>query len=333
MIDVFLMAALVQALPPTAGIILLGDRNQLASVEAGSLFADLCGPGRSGWSSELCSQMEKLTGDQVYTVNNSRPEIADSVIHLGRSYRFRDSSGIGSLAEAVNSGSMDRVDAVLARDFSDLEITHCQGRERQEWLQEQILAGFSPIHQAPDLEQALAAMEQFRFLCALRRGSAGVEGINALAVRELRRAGLIGRDTDFFRGKPIIIRSNQYDMQLFNGDTGILWPDTDNRVRAWFRRPDNSLYPVSPARLPEHDPAYAVTIHKAQGSEFDRVLLLLPEEESRVLSRELLYTGITRAKKKLILCSGQNILAFSVQQPIRRFSGLADRLWGGGERG
>ncbi|MCI5147165.1 MAG: hypothetical protein D3923_16965 [Candidatus Electrothrix sp. AR3] len=201
--------------------------------------------------------------------------MADSLMLLRTGYRFQENSGIGSLATAVNSGSLAGVEQVIREDFPDLKVEHCMGGERELWLREQILLGFQDMVAASSLEQGFTALEKFRFLCAVRKGPAGTEGINSMAATTLRRAGLIGRDSDWYQGKPIIILRNQYDLQLFNGDTGILWQDDQGRLRAWFRRTDNSLYPVTPARLPEHDTAYAVTIHKAQGSEFERVLLLL----------------------------------------------------------
>ena len=329
MIDVVLMANLVQALPETTQLILLGDRNQLASVEAGSLFSDLCGTGEPAWSSQLCAQLSQLTGEEERPQSaDTPPAMADSVVLLRTSYRFRDKSGIDSLARAVNKGSMDEVEQVLSTDYPDLEVQFLTGSERDRWLQEQIIQGFQAMACASSVEEAFAAMETFRFLCAVRKGPAGVEGINDLAEQTLQKCGLIDPGTDRYQGKPIIIRRNHYEMQLFNGDTGILWQDEDGMLRAWFRHPDNRLYPVSPARLPDHhDTAYAITIHKAQGSEFEQVLLLLPEEESRVLSRELLYTGITRARSKLILCSDRTILATAVRHQTSRYSGLKDRLW------
>lgn len=329
MIDVVLMAALVQALPAKTRLILLGDRNQLASVEAGSLFGDLCGTGEPAWSAPLCDRLRQLTGAEQLPQATSTPVMADSVVLLRTSYRFQDTSGIGSLAAAVNSGSMEQVDSVLAvaDDYPDLQVCTLTGSKQEQWLTEQIIQGFKAMVSAPSVEEAYAAMQKFRFLCAVRKGSAGVEGINSVAEQVLAKAGLSNSDTDWYQGKPIIIRRNQYDMQLFNGDTGILWNDQDGQLRAWFVRPDNSLYPVAPARLPEHDTAYGITIHKAQGSEFDQVLLLLPEEKSRVLSRELIYTGITRARNSLILCSDPEIIATAVRQRTRRHSGLAEKLW------
>lgn len=328
MVDVELMAALLQALPPQARLILLGDRNQLASVEAGSLFADLCGAADPAWSAPLCERLRQLTGEGALPQATTPPVMADSVVLLRDSYRFQEASGIGSLAAAVNSGSVIQVDSVLAEasEFPDLQVCCLTGANREQWLRKQIIQGFHGMVTASTVEEAHKAMQQFRILCAVRRGPAGIEGINTLAEQVLRRAGLIDADTDRYQGKPIIIRRNQYDMQLFNGDTGILWKTGDGQLRAWFMRPDNRLYPVSPARLPDHDTAYAITIHKAQGSEFDQVLLLLPEEKSRVLSRELIYTGITRARSSLILCSDPEILATAVRQRTRRYSGLSERL-------
>lgn len=327
MIDVVMMSALLRALPAHTRLILLGDRNQLASVEAGSLFSDLCGNRQLGWSVPLCTALEKITGSKGVQEKDHTAAMQDSVVMLRTSYRFQETSGIGTLASAVNSGSMDEVQKTLTETHPDLEVQYATGRERENWLREQISKGFGPMLKAGSVEEAFSAMEQFRFLCAVRKGGAGVEGINRLAGQVLRRAGLIAGDTDLYQGKPIIIRRNQYEMQLFNGDTGLLWNDEGGRLKCWFRHPDNTLYPVTPARLPEHDTAYAVTIHKAQGSEFDQVLLLLPEEERRVLSRELIYTGITRARSTLILCASPEILTAAVNQRTKRHSGLAEKLW------
>jgi exodeoxyribonuclease V alpha subunit len=326
MIDLLLMAALLQALLPHTRLILLGDRSQLASVEAGSLFADLCGSGEPAWSPKLCEELRQLTGTEHVPTGNQGGPLADSCILLRQGYRFQGGSGIGSLAAAVNRGAAEEVEEVLRGGFADLHVACCTGREREAWLRERILDGFAGMVGAASLEEAFAAMEQFRFLCAVLKGPNGTEGINSLAAAVLAKVGLTAPNTDWHRGKPLIILRNQYDLQLFNGDTGLLWPDGRGRLRAWFRQPDGGLRPISPTLLPEHEAAFAVTVHKAQGSEFDQALLLLPEEDSRVLSRELLYTGITRARTRLVLCAGREILAAAVRQRTRRYSGLAEKL-------
>jgi exodeoxyribonuclease V alpha subunit len=327
MIDVVLMNGLLKALPAKTRLIFLGDQNQLASVEAGSLFADLCGTEKPAWSAHLCDQICLLTKTNGLTSASPASPIADSVIQLRTSYRFKDTSGIGALAKAVNNGSIKRVTSVLDKHFSDLKVKYITGDDRETWLRKQILHGFHNMLKATLVEEAFSAMEKFRVLCAVRKGPAGVEGINTMAHQVLCQADMIGKDTDWYRGKPIIIRRNHYEMQLFNGDAGILWPDTKGQLRAWFRRPDNHLHPFPPGRLPDHDTAYGITIHKAQGSEFDKVLLLLPEEDSRILSRELIYTGITRARSRLILCCTPKSLATAVKLRTRRHSGLRKKLW------
>ena len=345
MIDVEMMVSILEALPAKTRIILLGDRNQLASVEAGSLFADLCGNdcgnNTPGWSSQLRAELEQLTKmsstssslsplkKEKKAEQSSGNALTDSLILLRTSYRFQENSGIGSLAAAVKKGAVEQIHQVMKNEFTDVELVQHTGKTRQEWLEEKIVQGFQPILTATSPEQALAAMDAFRFLCALRKGPDGVQGINALVAQVLRQAGLITpHKTDWYQGRPIIILRNQYEMQLFNGDTGILWQDKQGRLRAWFRRPDNSMMSISPARLPEHETAYAITIHKAQGSEFDQVLLLLPEEDSRVLTQELLYTGITRARSKLMFCASLERMITTVLRKTQRFSGLAEKLHG-----
>ncbi|XOF34654.1 MAG: exodeoxyribonuclease V subunit alpha [Candidatus Electrothrix sp. YB6] len=335
MIDVGLMVALLQALPRKTRIILLGDRHQLVSVEAGSLFADLCANNEPVWSARLCAQLEGLTGitglQNVLQNASSADPLADSLVVLRNSYRFQGNSGIGSLAAAVNSGDMEKVDKVITSDYADLEVMQHTGEERETWLRQQIIPGFRRILEAASPEDALCALEEFRFLCALRNGPAGVEGINTMVTQILRQNRLIsgssGR-TELYPGKPVMILRNHYELQLFNGDTGILWKDGQGRLRAWFRQPEKGLASVSLSRLPEHETAYAITIHKAQGSEFDQVLLLLPEEDSRILTRELLYTGITRARTRLILCTDRDILATAVGRRTKRHSGLEEKLRG-----
>jgi exodeoxyribonuclease V alpha subunit len=326
MIDLTLMDALLSALPTSCRLILLGDRSQLASVEAGSLFSDLCADGTNSWSPEICTKLGRLTGQAPPLLSSPAPTINETVVTLRTSFRFHDKSGIGTLAAAVNSGRMADVEECLHTGFDDLRIKYLNGANREPWLRKQILEGYRSMLDAQTVEEAFAAMENFRILCAVHKGPTGVEKINTLARRVVSNAGLIVGDTDWFQGKPIIIRRNQYQMRLFNGDTGILWNDETGRLKAWFMQSDNQLRPITPARLPEHDPAFAITIHKAQGSEFEHVLLLLPENDSRVLSRELLYTGITRAKTRLVLFGDPALLSTAVHRKTNRWSGLADQL-------
>ena len=326
MIDLALMDALLKALPPNCRLLLLGDRYQLASVEAGCLFGDLCADADNQWPPDTCERLTRLTDRPAPSRVTSDPAIHEAVVTLRTGFRFHDTSGIGTLATAVNSGRMAEVEKCIQGNCSDLLVAFPDPGAREQWLQQQIIEGYRAMLEATTVEEAFAAMEKFRILCAVRRGSSGVEGINLLAERALIDAELISGETDRYPAKPIIIRRNHYQMQLYNGDTGILRHDDQGRLKAWFMLADGRLHPFTPARLPEHEAAWAITIHKAQGSEFDRTLLVLPEEDSRVLSRELLYTAITRAGKQLVLCADPKILAIAVGRRTQRFSGLADRL-------
>ncbi len=320
MIDVVLMAALVEALPEKTRIILLGDHNQLTSVEAGNLFGDLCF--RSQRTEDRRQKVEELGQGGYLPFSDRNP-----VIRLKKTYRFHEKSGIGLLAKAVNDGDLIRTEQIFASGFADIDykipVSYSQNRQ---WLRGQIINGYAAMVSASSLADGFQVMEEFRILCAVRRGSSGSEEINLLAEKALQERGYIPFGAALYKGKPIIIRKNNYGLQLFNGDTGLLWPDGQGQLMAWFKREDNRFLPVTPARLPEHDSGFAITIHKAQGSEFARVLLILPEDESRVLSRELLYTGITRARNKLLLMSRLDILAKAIMRRSERYSGFQDRI-------
>ena len=281
MVDLALMAKLFQAIPPSARVILLGDKDQLASVEAGAVLGDIC-------SASL----------------PTKHVLADCVVQLQRNYRFGEQSAIYRLSSAINTGQPDEVLRIL-RDCqggvaTDLVAAALPRRaELKAALRERVTAGFSAFLKASDPLQALAALAQFRILCALREGPFGVAGLNQMTEEILDEAGLLRPQGPWYSRRPIMITRNDYNLKLFNGDIGIILPEKESgEPRAFFPGPDNTLRQFLPLRLPEHETAYALTVHKSQGSEFDRVLLVLPDRDSPVLSRELLYTGITRARKR-----------------------------------
>jgi exodeoxyribonuclease V alpha subunit len=328
MIDVPLMAGIVRALPPGARLIMLGDRDQLTSVEAGSLFADICALNRPAWSTALCSRLEELTGESLEQAGAVEETLGDSIIILQESYRFTEKSGLGTLARAVKAGNAEVFGQVATGgDYPDLGFHRAAGGGLDAWMTERLYAGFLPCFSAAGPREALAALNDFRVLCAVRDGAAGVSGINLAAEQIFRRRGVVRTSAPWYRGRPIMISVNHYGLQLFNGDTGIAWPDEEGRLWAWFLHREGGLRRVALSRLPGHETAYAVTVHKAQGSEFSEVLFILPPAESRVLNRELVYTGVTRARNRLTLCGDPELLAGSINQHVVRFSGLRDRLW------
>ena len=178
--------------------------------------------------------------------------------------------------------------------------------------------------------QALQAFAQVRVLCATREGSFGLHCVNEIIEKALRARHLIPSGGQLYAGKPILITQNDYQLELFNGDIGILWPDSADKLRAWFVQGEgeDSLKSVSPSRLPAYETAYAMTVHKSQGSEFHRVWLLLPQVESELLSRELIYTAITRAKEQVDIWADKEVLACAIRRKTKRMSGLQEKLYG-----
>jgi exodeoxyribonuclease V alpha subunit len=261
--------------------------------------------------------------------SNAAPDpLGDCLVLLRTSRRFHEGSGIGALARAVNSSEPDVVAEVLLAGKPDLHFEETREVVHPAWLRERIEQFFVPLFAARSPRGALRELGRRRLLCALREGPSGVEGINRLAETIFRRLGRIPPGERVYPGMPIIIQRNDYGLGLFNGDTGILWPDDQGRLQAWFFQKDGGVRPVSLARLPSWQTSYAITVHKSQGSEFDEVLLILPQDDVPVLSRELLYTGITRAREQLALFGPRSLLLRGVQRRVVRYSGLNDKLRG-----
>jgi len=326
MIDIPLMARLLSALPPRCRLILLGDRDQLASVEAGSLFADLCSGAGNGWSQAPAARLEALTGNALNI--EEAAGFNDSLLLLEKSYRFHKKSGIGRLAAAVNSGNRAALQRVMQGGYDDLDFFSPRDSELAALVEARVAPGFAASLDAAGPHDALAILERQRVLCALREGPYGVAGMNGMVEAALRRRGLIRDAHRWYRGRPLLITANHHGLGLFNGDIGIVWPDEQGRPRAWFPEPSGGLRSIAPTRLPEHETAYAVTVHKSQGSEFERVILVLPLADSEILSAELIYTGITRARKALEIWAPRQLMETAIGRRVRRHSGLAVRLWG-----
>ena len=341
MVDLPLLARTVAALPGEARLVLLGDRDQLASVEAGAVLGDVCGRGgHPGYSPELAQTLAEVLGVGAGQVPSSaapgRP-VADALIFLRRSYRFGPESGIGALAARVNAGDTAGVLALLSavraqdgREPPGLRHRTVGEGERAAQVERLVVPRLHAVLEAPGPSEALATLGSFRVLCALREGPWGVGTFNELVERALRRAGLVPRDREAYRGRPVMVTRNDYATGLFNGDVGVFWPDTaaGGALRVFFPAPGGGLRALLPARLPAHETVYAMTVHKSQGSEFDEVLLVLPERVSPVLTRELLYTAVTRARAGVEIWGPEATVAAAVGARVERASGLRDALWG-----
>lgn len=329
MIDLPLMARLLAALPAHARLIMLGDKNQLASVEAGSVFADISGDdaGRD-YSAAFTAQLNAATG-QALELEGKGEGFGDSVALLRKSYRFTGEKGIGPLARAINAGESDSALALL-KDGQDGVIYQTIGADDiQARLVTQVSDSYVGTFASNSPREALERFNVFRILCAVRSGPLGVEQVN-LSVEEILRAkGLIQAKGEFYQGRPVMVTRNDYSLGLFNGDVGIIWPDPEagGALRGWFILPDNTMKRVLPSRLPGHETAFAMTVHKSQGSEFERVLMLLPFEVKPVLTRELFYTGITRAKHQVEVWGNDEIIRHCIKTPVERTSGLGEKVY------
>ena len=304
MVDLALMSKLVLAIPQHARLILLGDKDQLASVEAGAVLGDICDTGRThGFSKDLSKRFQEINGDtfEVSLINDNGPGIQDCVFELKHSYRFGTDSGIRAVSLAVNKGDGNLALRILkGGEYDDIRWKDLpKPGTLQRVLRETVLYCFKPYLKTGDPREAFSLFGRFRILCALRKGPLGVYSLNLLVEQVLREESLINPEKRWYQGRPVMITKNDYQLGLFNGDIGIILldPVTDHDLRAFFLSPEGDFRSFLPIRLPEHETVYAMTVHKSQGSEFDEALLLLPDQHTPVLTRELIYTGITRAKK------------------------------------
>ena len=335
MVDLALMAKLVDAVPPGARLILLGDKDQLASVEAGAVLGDICDAGREhGFSQTFRQTLCEILTLPEHTLPSLEhtQALQDSIVLLRRSYRFDEKSGIGALAAAVNRAegreAIDRLQGDTDGGLSWRDTP--EPSTLREVLAERVFDDFSAVLKAGSPQEAFTALERFRVLCALRSGPYGLKTVNALVEEEMRRRGLISGTEPWYRGRPVMVLRNDYSLRLFNGDVGIALPDPNagGDLRVFFPIPEGGLRTFRPGRITEHETVYAMTVHKSQGSEFERVLMLLPDRPSPVLTRELVYTGVTRAKKAVEVWAVEEVFLDAVSKRVERTSGLRDALWG-----
>lgn len=327
MIDLPMMDSLLAALPQHARLVLIGDKQQLASVEAGSVLGDLCAYPEGVCRTDAQQNLLQTTC-QVPKTSGTAVSFADSVAFLQHSYRFDARSGIGALASAINEGSGARVRAVLKQGYQDLIylptgtgidnlLAHMQA-EYEHFFQA-IKSGASPA-------QVLEAMSRFQVLCGLRRGMFGVVAVNEAFEARLQQQGLIQMQGRWYAGRPVMITRNDPSLKLYNGDMGVALPEPDTgRLQVWFETA-GTLVAYSTSRLPQHETVYAMTVHKSQGSEFKRVTLVVTDA-AQVISRELVYTGVTRAKQHCTVFGSLKVLCQAAEQPTIRMSGLAERIW------
>ncbi|MBU9850898.1 exodeoxyribonuclease V subunit alpha [Rahnella aceris] len=374
MVDLEMMAALLAALPEQARLILLGDKDQLASVEAGALLSELCQRANGGhYLPHTRDWLQSVTGEQIpdSLVDPQGTAMDQAVVMLRHSYRFDAQSGIGQLAEAVNDGDVKALKQVWKHGYADLAqltLSADDDAELRDWVVKggakqfpaaarregveppvgyqhylNVMIQARPADNEPPeafnrwAAKVLLAYSQFQLLCALRGGRWGVEGLNQRIADILRKEGLLKASIGWYPGRPVLVTRNDYSQRLMNGDIGITLEIphrlADGTVvptlRVAFLAGDGTqdIRWVMPGRLQAVETVFAMTVHKSQGSEFTHTALLLPENLSPILTRELIYTGITRARHWFSLgcVGGMNaVLPDAVKRRVLRASGLIE---------
>ncbi|MCG6878394.1 MAG: exodeoxyribonuclease V subunit alpha [Deltaproteobacteria bacterium] len=373
MIDLEIMAALLSALPKTARLVLLGDKDQLASVEAGAVLGDICQNGNgAGYTSETTAWIQKQTGYNLGAFEGKGTPLDQHIILLRKNYRFGKASGIGALAKAVNKGDPKAVEDIWHMAFTDIchlsmnSIDdecfshlilegHCRPKDMQtaQGAVANPQSAFHNTHSAmgygaylervksgPEkgsedlwLRSVIEDFSAFQILSPLRGGLWGVRGLNEKTAEILFRHGLITAREGWYAGRPIMITRNDYNLGLMNGDTGIVLPVSDDNspdgitLKAVFPVANGVLKKVLPSRLNHIETAYAMTVHKSQGSEFDHTALVLPNHTTPVLTRELMYTAVTRSRRWFTLVNPRrDLFAEAVKRRTYRASGLGRLL-------
>ena len=343
MVPLSLMARLLAAVRPTARLVLVGDPRQLASVEAGAVLGDIVGPSATGLrlSAGARAALQQVVERPVFAADpGPGAAVADGIVVLRRVHRF--GPGVAAVAEAIDRGDADGVverlrtpsaEVTWIEAAPDLDLARADELVQVRRSVIESATAVVTAARAGDGAAALRALRSVQVLCAHRRGPGGAVAWRLEIERWLRSAvpgygGVAGssRSGRWFPGRPLLVTENDHSLGVFNGDTGVVVETGGGRLRAVFDR-RGQLLEVSPTRLGAVESLSAMTIHKAQGSQFGSVVVVLPSPTSRILTRELLYTAVTRAQTTLTLVATEASVRAAVTRPIARASGLGEALW------
>ncbi len=323
MIDLGMMAHLLAALSDSTRLVLLGDKDQLASVAPGAVLGDICsGVGPS-------ATLPQAVPHEVVRSHTPTPHI----VVLDQGYRFGSGGGIDLLSDAVNSGRAKQALELLDNsDLTGISLRSVRNTADLDAAVDALAAdAFLALVQCDDPATALRMLDRLKLLTPLRGGPFGVAALNRAVQGALQRANAVAGHPEWFSGRPVMITRNDYTLRLFNGDIGIAMAgrtDRRQRFRVYFEDAEGGIRSVAAEQLAHLETAFALTVHKSQGSEFDRVVLVLPDRPSPILTRELLYTAITRARAAVEIWGGADVFSSAVKTTINRMSGLRHALWG-----
>ncbi|MEN5070793.1 exodeoxyribonuclease V subunit alpha [Stenotrophomonas sp. TWI1183] len=332
MIDLPLMTKLVEAVADGSRLVLLGDPDQLPSVEAGDVLSAVLRASGDGLGTQAddAQALRALLAPGALQPLAPPRRFGGRRVQLQRGYRQTDALDLAPLAHAVRDGNSATALALLRVGTLSGVHFHEDQSDPLQHHREQLLGHWRGLGEAADPGVALANAGRIRLLTAVREGPQGARGLNARIEALLAGVPRPGMAPGYFHGRLLLITENSYRHRLFNGDIGICLIDRQGSVTAWFpgETPDQPRG-FHPGALPAHESAFAMTVHKAQGSEFDEVWLQLPRRDNRVLSRELIYTGMTRARQSLHVLGSAEVVEAALARHASRLSGLAARLQGG----
>ncbi len=372
MIDLEMMSAILDALPPHARLILIGDKDQLSSVEAGAVLGHLCQGARNAYQPSCRDVLTAMTGypqEKLAVAADSAAQIHEHIVILQKSHRFKAESLIGQLAKGINAGRRRLLNTFASQQNTELQLMSLSDKSDPMWRavflngacqaeDESNSSGYRAYlqkmrefenhrsHNAAERDAqakvVLNTFSTFQVLAALRKGPWGVEGLNQHIEGLLSQEGLIQRErrqdwsenngAGWYAGRPILVTRNDYTLGLMNGDIGITLKFYDQgevrpSLRVAFLLADGSIKWVQPSRLHDVETVFAMTVHKSQGSEFDHTVLVLPDQANPVLTRELVYTGVTRAKTRLsLILPKPELFDAAISKRTFRASGLASLL-------
>ena len=325
MMDVALFAKLMDAIGPKTRLILLGDKDQLASVEAGSLFGDLCqsqqtlnlfSSQKASFINSFISRPENKISNENMNERTDHP-LSEHVIELRKSHRYNDQKGIGKFSKAVINNDSETIQHFFKNNDEQVFIDDNYSED----IFQNFIRGYKNFIHEKDIKEALKKLNNLRVLCAVREGEHGVRSINLKIEKFLQQKKLINLSAIFYENRPIIITKNHYDLNLFNGDVGIIRADENGELKAWFENNEDDLKSYSPAYLNACETVFAMTIHKSQGSEFDEVMVIVPDSiDIPILTRELVYTAVTRAKSKVFIQATEELILTSAEKFVKRSS-------------
>ncbi|WP_234571742.1 exodeoxyribonuclease V subunit alpha [Rhodohalobacter sp. 614A] len=327
MMDLSLMYRLVNHLSDHTKLILLGDKDQLASVEAGAVFADLCQKEKNGFLPETIQTLKRL-GITNELPEDTESDMSDSIVYLTKSYRFDETSGIGRLADLVKSQNQKGEEAAsIFNQYSDLNYqAFSYQKEDIQLILEDLKTKVQKCSKIKKYDELLSFWKESIWLMVLRRGLTGSERLNRLIEERLAAERIVQMDAGWYHGRPIMITQNDYNLGIFNGDLGVAMMDEDESIWVYVESGSETRR-FKPQRLSHYDPAFFLTVHKSQGSEFDQVNLLLPQADTPILTKELIYTAITRARKEFSLYGDLDLFEQGIKRETLRFTGLKELLY------